>query len=51
MDGEPITVEDLAEAMAVTKRTVWNRIKEHGGFTLTKNNETKASIVIRKEDE
>ena len=51
MDGEPITVEDLAEAMAVTKRTVWNRIKEHGGFTLTKNNDTKASIVIRKEDE
>lgn len=51
MDGELITVEDLAEAMAVTKRTVWNRIKEHGGFTLTKNNDTKASIVIRKEDE
>lgn len=32
--GEKVTVEDLAEYMAVTEKTVRNRIKEHGGFVI-----------------
>lgn len=32
--GEKVTVEDLAEYMAVTEKTVRNRLKEHGGFII-----------------
>lgn len=32
--GEKVTVEDLAEYMAVTEKTVRNRLKEHGGFVV-----------------
>lgn len=30
--NEDVTIDDLAEYMGVTGRTVWNRIKEHKGF-------------------
>lgn len=47
-DGEnPVTVSGLAEYLGATKRTVWNRIKEHGGFK-TEKGEDKESIVTRK---
>lgn len=47
-DGEnPVTVSDLAEYLGSSKRTVWNRIKEHGGFK-TEKGEDKESIVTRK---
>lgn len=32
--NEKVTVEDLAEYMAVTEKTVRNRLKEHGGFEI-----------------
>lgn len=35
--GDPPTVKDLAECMAVSERTVRNRIKGHGGFYVDKN--------------
>ncbi len=44
---EPISVDDLAEEMGVTKRTVWNRIKEHKGFK-TEKSDDKKSYVSRK---
>jgi RecA-family ATPase len=47
-DGEsPVTVGDLAEYLGSTKRTVWNRIKEHGGFK-TEKGDDKESIVTKK---
>jgi RecA-family ATPase len=47
-DGEnPVTVGDLAEYLGSTKRTVWSRIKEHGGFK-TEKGEDKESIVTKK---
>jgi RecA-family ATPase len=47
-DGEnPVTVNDLSEYLGSTKRTVWNRIKEHGGFE-THKGEEKESIVTKK---
>jgi hypothetical protein len=46
--GEPVTISDLAEELGTTKRTVYNRIKEHGGFIVEKN-EGKESIVYRKD--
>ena len=30
--GEKVTVNDLAEDMGVSEKTVRNRLKEHGGF-------------------
>lgn len=32
--GEKVTVEDLASYLAVTEKTVRNRLKEHGGFII-----------------
>ncbi|QUY65114.1 AAA family ATPase [Helcococcus kunzii] len=32
VDGKGTTVNELADYMGVTKRTVWNRIKEHKSF-------------------
>lgn len=32
--SEKVTVDDLAEYMAVTEKTVRNRLKEHGGFVI-----------------
>jgi RecA-family ATPase len=44
-DGEnPVTVDELSEYMGVDKRTVWRRIKEHGGYK-TEKGEDKKSIV------
>ena len=36
--NEKVTVEDLAEYMAVTEKTVRNRLKEHGGFIIEEGN-------------
>lgn len=36
--NEKVTVEDLAEYMAVTEKTVRNRLKEHGGFVIEDGN-------------
>ncbi len=36
--NEIVTVEDLAEYMAVTEKTVRNRLKEHGGFMVEEGN-------------
>lgn len=36
--NEKVTVEDLAEYMAVTEKTVRNRLKEHGGFVIEEGN-------------
>lgn len=36
--NEIVTVEDLAEYMAVTEKTVRNRLKEHGGFVIEEGN-------------
>lgn len=36
--NEKVTVEDLAEYMAVTEKTVRNRLKEHGGFIIDEGN-------------
>lgn len=36
--NENVTVEDLAEYMAVTEKTVRNRLKEHGGFVIEEGN-------------
>lgn len=33
--NEEVTVEDLAEYMAVTEKTVRNRLKEHGGYVIS----------------
>lgn len=35
---ENVTVDDLAEYMAVTEKTVRNRLKEHGGFVIEEGN-------------
>lgn len=36
--NENVSVEDLAEYMAVTEKTVRNRLKEHGGFVIDEGN-------------
>ena len=36
--NEKVTVEDLAEYMTVTEKTVRNRLKEHGGFVIEEGN-------------
>lgn len=36
--NEKVTVEDLAEYMAVTEKTIRNRLKEHGGFVVEEGN-------------
>lgn len=41
--GENVTIEDLAEYMAVTEKTVRNRLKEHGGFVIDEGNVRKKS--------
>lgn len=47
-DGEnPVTVSEIAEYMGTSKRTVWNRIKEHGGFKTEKGDE-KESVITKK---
>lgn len=40
---ENVTVDDLAEYMAVTEKTVRNRLKEHGGFVIEEGNIRKKS--------
>jgi len=48
MAGEPVTINMLVDELGVSKRTVWSRIKEHGGFEVLKE-EGKDSIVSKKE--
>ena len=50
MDGEDIYLTDLMEAMNCTKRTVWNRIKEHGGFKSISEGPGKPSRIVRKDE-
>ena len=51
MDGGEITVQDLAMQMGVSERTVWNRLKEHGGFkTIRTEDGNRPSIVMRKNE-
>lgn len=48
MDKEEITINDLADEMGVTTRTVWRRIKEHGGFNPEEKGPGKPSVISRK---
>ena len=43
-----VTVYDLAEYLGVTSRTIWTRIKEHGGFKTKRVDGEKESYVIKK---
>lgn len=45
-----VTIEDLSDYLGVTKRTIWNRIKEHKGFNTEKIDGQKESIVTLKEE-
>ncbi len=47
LEGVPITVDALAEAMGVSDRTVWRYIKDNGGFIVEKN-DGKSSTVMRQ---
>lgn len=49
-DGQPVTVKSLAEYLGVSERTVWRKIKKHGGFTTEtdRNDKTKPAVVTRK---
>lgn len=50
IDGdEPITIDDLAEELGVTKRTVWNRLKEHKGFKTEKGDDKKSYVTRNKQ--
>lgn len=46
-EGETVTTEDLAEHMGVTNRTVFRRLKDHGGFQTEKQGDGQPSIVRR----
>ena len=47
-DGEnPVTVDEVAEYLGIDKRTVWRRIKEHGGYE-TEKGDDKRSIITKK---
>lgn len=48
---DTVTINDLIEEMGVSRRTVWNRIKEHGGFKSAKTADGKESIITRNDDE
>lgn len=48
-DEAPVTVYDLAEHLGVTERTVWNRIKEHGGFKSERDADSKTSTITKKQ--
>lgn len=48
MDESEVSIEDISEEMGVTKRTVWNRIREHGGFETYKSDSGKESFIRRK---
>ncbi len=48
MDLEEVTINDLADEMGVTTRTVWRRIKEHGGFNSEEKGPGKPSVINRK---
>lgn len=51
MEGkDEITTSDLAEEMGVSARTVWRRIKEHGGFFTEKQENGLPTLVHRKEE-
>ena len=46
--GEEVTTDDLAEYMGVTTRTVFRRIKEHGGFESVKQGNGQPALVRRR---
>lgn len=49
LEGEgSITTEDLAEYMGVTTRTVFRRVKDHGGFETQKQGDGAPAIVRRR---
>ena len=50
MDKEEITINDLADEMGVSPRTVWRRIKEHGGFNSIRTGAAKPDLIERKTD-
>ena len=45
VDGN-VTVNDLANYMGVTKRTVWNRIKEHKGYKTIQDKPGQETLII-----
>ncbi len=47
-EGEGVTASELAEYLGVSKRTVWNHIKEHGGFETIKSGVGKESRIVKK---
>ena len=48
MDDKEVTTQDLSDYMGITARTVFRRVKEHGGFETIKQAVGEASIVRRK---
>lgn len=50
MDHEEITVYDLAEEMGLSDRTIWRRIREHGGFITEKTDDKKEALIKRKDE-
>ena len=46
-DGEGVTAEALSEIIGVSKRTIWRRLKEHGGFEFIKE-DGRETIIVKK---
>ena len=46
--SENITTDDLAEYLGISVRSLWRRLKDHGGFETDKQGVGKPSIVRRK---
>lgn len=44
--GEPPTKKQLAEYLGISERTVFDRLKAHGGYTV---NKSQGNIIVRKE--
>lgn len=44
--GEPPTKKELADYMSVSVRTVGNKMREHGGYKIDKNN---GNVIVKKE--
>ncbi len=50
MDGKEVTADALADHLGISKRTVWRRIKEHGGFSSLKE-DGKETVITKHEPE
>lgn len=50
MDGQGVTIKDLASYIGITSRSVWTRLKEHGGFKTEKVDGQKETIVTLKSE-